>query len=146
MSSIEKNIAQFSQRYNFEKRNYNIIIYSPDATGKYDFIIEILSNYYKSRGIKNIDNIDLCPDVFYLSLPLYNKSGKQERVLNNYERLLFEFGLEEKFDNSRIGSDISIEQIRQLKAFTNLSPIYEEEYTSILEENIGQILSIEFED
>ena len=40
MSSIEKNITQFSQRYNFEKRNYNIIIHSPDATGKYDFIIE----------------------------------------------------------------------------------------------------------
>ena len=45
MSSIEKNIAQFSQRYNFEKRNYNIIIYSPDATGKYDFIFEIYTKF-----------------------------------------------------------------------------------------------------
>ena len=131
MSNIEKNITQFSQRYSFEKRNYNIIIHSPDATGKYDFIIEILKNYYESRGIKKIDNIDLYPDVFYLSLPLYNKSGKQERVLNNYERLLFEFGLEEKFDNSRIGSDISIEQIRELKEFTNLSPTYDHKFVVI---------------
>ena len=131
MSSIEKNITQFSQLYSFEKRNYNIIIHSPDATGKYDFIIGILKGYYERRGIKNIDNIDLCPDVFYLSLQLYNKSGKEERVLNNYERLLFEFGLEEKFDNSRIGSDISIEQIRKLKEFTNLSPTYDHKFVII---------------
>ncbi len=124
MSNIEKNITQFSQRYSFEKRNYNIIIHSPDATGKYDFIIEILKNYYESRGIKKIDNIDLYPDVFYLSLPLYNKSGKQERVLNNYERLLFEFGLEEKFDNSRIGSDIYTHNKRDYYKITDNLPKY----------------------
>ena len=68
--------------------------------------------------------------MFFIYHSLYNKSVKQERVLNNYETI-FEFGLEEKFDNSRIGSDISIEQIRQLKAFTNLSPIYDHKFVII---------------
>ena len=56
MSSIEKNIAQFSQRYNFEKRNYNIIIYSPDATGKYDFIIELMA----TNPFKNKNDVESC--------------------------------------------------------------------------------------
>ena len=71
------------------------------------------------------------PDIFYLSLPLYNKSGKFERSINNDERLLYEFGFEDKFDNCRVGTDISIDQIRDLKEFTNISARYKHKFVII---------------
>ena len=131
MTNLEKNIIQFNERYNFEKRNYNIIVHSPDATGKYLFIIDIIKNYFIQKNIKSINQLESHPDIFYLSLPLYNKSNKMDRVLNNEERLLYEFGLVDKFDNCRVGTDITIDQIRALREFTNLSPSYDHKFIII---------------
>ena len=131
MTILEKNITQFTERYDFKKRNYNIIIHSPDATGKYKFIINILKHYFIEKNIRPINQAESHPDVFYLSLPLYNKSGKMERVLENEERLVYEFGLADKFDNCRVGKDITIDQIRELREFTDLSPSYDHKFIII---------------
>ena len=37
MNNIKINIDQFKLQYDFSKRNYNIIVHSPNGTGKYDF-------------------------------------------------------------------------------------------------------------
>ncbi len=131
MTSLEKNIIQFNKCYDFKKRNYNIIVHSPDATGKYIFIVDILKNYFHEKNIRAINQVESHPDVFYLSLPLYNKSGKMERVVNNDERLIYEFGLADKFDNFRVGTDIVIDQIRELREFTDLSPRYDHKFVII---------------
>ena len=71
------------------------------------------------------------PDILYISLPLYDKSGNKIRVLTNEERLLYEFGFEDKFDNNRVGTEITIEQVRNLKEFTFLSPHYKHKFIVI---------------
>ena len=131
MSNIDKNYKQFREQYDFKKRNYNIIIHSFNATGKYAFIKHVIKKYYESNNLKYANNITLNPDIFYLSLPLFNKSGKFERNITNDERLLYEFGFEDKFDNCRVGTDISIDQIRDLKEFTNISARYKHKFIII---------------
>ena len=122
MNNIENNYKQFINQYDFTKRNYNIIIHSPNATGKYKFITYMIKNYYALNNLKYSTDLLANPDIFYLSLPLIDRSGKFERNITNDERLLYEFGFEDKFDNCRVGNDISIDQIRDLRDFTNLSP------------------------
>ena len=35
----------------FKKRNYNIIIHSPNGTGKYDFIEFLIKDYYEKNTV-----------------------------------------------------------------------------------------------
>jgi len=131
MSNLESNLNQFISQYDFKKRNYNIIIHSPNATGKYSFVNHLVKKYYESNDIAYSDNLMSGSDIFYLSLPLYNKSGKFERMISNKERILYELGFEDKFDNCRVGSDIAIEHIRDLKEFTNITPRYKHKFIII---------------
>ena len=131
MSDLENNYERFTDQYDFTKRNYNIIIHSPSASGKYEFINHILEKYYNSHNIRYSQDIQINPDILYLSLPLFNKSGKFERNITNNERLLYEFGFEEKFDNCRVGTEISVDQIRGVKEFTNISPRYKHKFVII---------------
>ena len=131
MSNIASNSERFLNQYDFKKRNYNIIIHSSNATGKYAFTNHIIGKYYELNNIEYSSDLTMSPDIFYLSLPLYNKSGKFERNINNNERLLYEFGFEDKFDNFRVGTDISIDQIRDLKEFTNISARYKHKFIII---------------
>lgn len=124
MTNVKKNIDSLFQRYDFTKNNYNIIIHSPNGTGKYDFVIALINEYYKNNKIPLPGDILSSPDILYISLPLFDKSSKRVRVLNNNERLLYEFGLEDKFENSRVGIDISVDQIRELKDYTSLTSHY----------------------
>tara|TARA_B100001996_G_scaffold66573_1_gene48289 strand:+ start:2882 stop:3853 length:972 start_codon:yes stop_codon:yes gene_type:complete len=121
MSNLEKNTNLFLKQYNLEKRNYNIIIHGKNGLGKFDFIINILNNYFKKNNITTMDPLTH-PDTYYLSLPLYDKAGKIIRSINNDERLLYEYGFEDTFDSYRVGSEIAINQIRRLIEFTQLSP------------------------
>lgn len=131
MSSLQKNINQFKSQYNFSKRNYNIIIHSPNGTGKYDFIEFLIKDYYEKNKITIPEDIISSPDVFYVSLPTYDKSGNKSRVLTNKERLMYEFGFEDEFDNNRIGSEITIDQIRAVNEFTSLSSYYNHKFIII---------------
>ena len=131
MNDLESNLNQFASQYDFKKRNYNIIIQSSNATGKSSFANHLIKKYYESNDIPYSNNLMSSSDIFYLSLPLYNKSGKFERMIDNKERLLYEFGFEDKFDNCRVGSDITIDQIRDLKEFTNITPRYKHKFIVI---------------
>ena len=131
MNNIKKNIDQFKLRYDFSKRNYNIIIHSPNGTGKYDFVEALIKEYYDAKNIIVPGEIISSPDIHYVSLPLYDKSGNKIRMLANEERLIYEFGFENKFENNRVGTEITIDQIRDLKEFTFLSPYYEHKFVII---------------
>ena len=131
MSNIKNNIDQFKSQYDFSKRNYNIIIHSPNGTGKYDFIESLIKEYYTLKNITISGEVMLSPDIHYISLPLYDKSGKKVRILTNEERLMYEFGFENKFENNRVGTEITIDQVRDLKEFTFLSPYYEHKFVII---------------
>ena len=131
MNSLEKNINQFKLQYDFSKRNYNIIVHSPNATGKYDFIESLIRDYYYQSDIKISGDITSSPDILYVSLPIYDKSGNKSRVLTNDERLMYEFGFEDKFDNNRVGTEITIDQIRSLNDFTSLSSFYNHKFIII---------------
>ena len=104
MSNIKRNINQFKLRYDFSKRNYNIIIHSPNGTGKYDFTESLIQEYYNMKSIVVPGEIMSSPDIYYVSLPLYDKSGNKVRMLTNEERLMYEFGFENKFENNRVGT------------------------------------------
>lgn len=130
MNSINANIDIFFSQYNFTKRNYNIIVSSDNGTGKFDFIEAIIQKYFNNLNVK-INNLISAPDILYISLPLYDKSGKQIRVIDNSERLLYEFGFEDKFDNYRVGSEISIDQIRQINEFSSITSIYNHKFIII---------------
>ena len=69
MNNIKKNIDQFKMRYDFSKRNYNIIIHSPNGTGKYDFIESLIKEYYTLKNITISGEVMLSPDIHYISLP-----------------------------------------------------------------------------
>ena len=80
MNNLESNLDRFSNQYDFKKRNYNIIIHSPNATGKYCFVNHLIKKYYEANDIAYSDNLMSSPDIFYLSLPLKHKS----LILNNF--------------------------------------------------------------
>ena len=52
--------------------------------------------------------------------PLYNSSGKISGILNNDERLLFEYNLIDDVDGLKIGKNITIDQIREIGNFASL--------------------------
>ena len=62
MSDLENNYERFTDQYDFTKRNYNIIIHSPSASGKYEFINHILEKYYNSHNIQYSQDIQINPD------------------------------------------------------------------------------------
>ena len=131
MSNIKRNIDQFKLQYDFSKRNYNIIVHSPNGTGKYDFIESLIQEYYAMKNIVIPGEVMSSPDIYYISLPIYDKSGNKVRMLTNEERLMYEFGFENKFENNRVGTEITIDQVRDLKEFTFLSPYYEHKFVII---------------
>ena len=118
---MKDTVDQFYNQYPLNKSNYNIIISSPNGTGKYEFVELIIKKYYRINYGIELKDIHLSPDIYYLSLPLFDKSGKYLRVLSNTERLLYEFGFEDKFENYRVGTDIGIDQIRLLNSFTSIT-------------------------
>ena len=57
MTKLTKNLDIFFQSYDLTKSNYNIIIHSPNGTGKYDFVISLIGEYYKNNKISLSDDI-----------------------------------------------------------------------------------------
>ena len=117
----ENNLENFKNIYDFTKRNYNIIIHGLAGIGKFNFILSVIDYYYEKFEISKNNDIKLNPDIFYVSLPLYNSSGKISGILNNDERLLFEYNLIDDVDGLKIGKNITIDQIREIGNFASLS-------------------------
>ena len=96
-------------------RNYLVV--SSDMHQRYISIIEEISNFMNLP----IENILSNPDIKYISLPIIDKSGKYIHSVSNNDLLLNHYGLVDKIDSHRIGSEISIEQIREVISFTQIS-------------------------
>ncbi len=96
-------------------RNYLLI--SSDMHQRYINIIDTISkslNLSKEHILEN-------PDIKYVSLPIIDKNGKYTNCISNNDLLLNHYGLIDKIDSNRIGSEISIDQIRDVISFTQIS-------------------------
>lgn len=96
-------------------RNY--LVASSDMHQRYISIMENISEFMNLP----IENILSNPDIKYVSLPIIDKNGKYIYSVSNNDLLLNHYGLIDKIDSYRIGSEISIEQIREVISFTQIS-------------------------
>ena len=96
-------------------RNYLVI--SSDMHQRYTTMIEKISKFLNIP----IENILNNPDIKYISLPIIDKGGKYVESVSNNDLLLNHYGLIDKIDSNRIGNEISIEQIREVISFTQIS-------------------------
>lgn len=95
----------------------NFVIISSNIHNRYKSVIRSVANFLNTPEDKVLIN----PDVYYLSLPLIDKSGNIVRSLSNEEILLKKYDLIDKIDSNRCGTEIFIDQIRDLIQFTNIS-------------------------
>ena len=128
MSNLKQNLDLFLSNYNFDKSNYNFIIQGSNNLEKFDFVESIIDHYYNNILNIKIDNILGSPDVINLSLPLYDKSGKKFRCLDNEEMILANYGIIDTIDTMRIGKEITIDQIRDLNNNLVLSSHYNHKF------------------
>jgi DNA polymerase III gamma/tau subunit len=61
------------------------------------------------------------PDVKYVSLPIIDKTGKTINSVSNKDLVLNNYGLINNIDSNKIGTEITINQIRDVISFTQLS-------------------------
>ena len=116
---IEKNLKNFSEQYSLKKKNYNIIVSGNDGCGKYDLVESIIKNYFHKNNFKLNSELLNNPDIHHISIPIYDRSGKTIRTLDNNERLLSRFGFEDKIEGNRVGTEITIDQVRKLSQFVS---------------------------
>ncbi|MED5430435.1 MAG: hypothetical protein VX864_03480 [Pseudomonadota bacterium] len=130
-SNIKDNFQKFSKQYNFEKSNYNIILSGNDSCGKYALVERIISEYYQKNNFKLNIPLSNNPDILHLSLPIYDKSGKLIETISNKERLMYKFGFEKKINDNRVGTEITINQIREMTEFVSYSSRYNHKFIVI---------------
>ncbi len=130
-SNIKDNFQKFSKQYNFEKSNYNIILSGNDSCGKYALVERIISEYYQKNNFKLNIPLSNNPDILHLSLPVYDKSGKLIETISNKERLMYKFGFEKKINDNRVGTEITINQIREMTEFVSYSSRYNHKFIII---------------
>ena len=130
-SNIKDNFQKFSKQYNFEKSNYNIILSGNDSCGKYALVERIISEYYQKNNFKLNTPLSNNPDILHLSLPIYDKSGKLIETISNKERLMYKFGFEKKINDNRVGTEITINQIREMTEFVSYSSRYNHKFIII---------------
>ena len=96
-------------------RNY--LVSSMNKNDRYLSVITKISN---ELGI-TVDSIYTDPDIKYVALPILDKLGKIIDSVPNEYILLHTYGLIDKFDSNKIGTEITINQIRELISFTHIS-------------------------
>ena len=67
------------------------------------------------------DKIYKCPDIHYVSLPKTESNGKIFSSITNDELILKSYGILDKDELKRIGNEITINQIREVISFTQIS-------------------------
>ena len=100
-----------------DHQSKNYLIISSDIESRYETVITKVSEYFDKSVEKILEN----PDVMYMSLPVIDKSGNITSTLSNYELQMREYGLLDKLDTNRIGNEITIDQIREIISFTQIS-------------------------
>ena len=96
-------------------RNY--LISSNNIHGRYEFVLNKICNFMKILP----DKIHNCPDIHYVSLPKTEANGKIISSVTNDELILKSYGILDKDELKRIGNEITINQIREIITFTQIS-------------------------
>ena len=104
-------------KFSLDHLSQNYLIISSDIESRYKTVITKVSEYFDKSVEKILEN----PDVMYVSLPVIDKSGNITSTLSNYELQMREYGLLDKLDTNRIGNEITIDQIREVISFTQIS-------------------------
>ena len=104
-------------KFSLDHQSQNYLIISSDIESRYEMVITKVSEYFDKSVEKILEN----PDVMYVSLPVIDKSGNIISTLSNYELQIREYGLLDKLDTNRIGNEITIDQIREVISFTQIS-------------------------
>tara|TARA_B100000035_G_scaffold306703_1_gene309071 strand:+ start:2572 stop:3471 length:900 start_codon:yes stop_codon:yes gene_type:complete len=100
-----------------DSKSKNYLVVSSDIKLRYELVMNKICQYLEISEKKIIE----CPDVKYVSLPIIDKSGNIISVLSNKELLMREYGLIDNIDSNRIGNEITIDQIREIISFTQIS-------------------------
>ena len=104
-------------KFSLDHQSKNYLIISSDIESRYETVITKVSEHFDKSVEKILEN----PDVMYVSLPVIDKSGNITSTLSNYELQMREYGLLDKLDSNRIGNEITIDQIREIISFTQIS-------------------------
>ena len=104
-------------KFSLDHQSKNYLVISSDIESRYKTVITKVSEYFDKSVEKILEN----PDVMYVSLPVIDKSGNITSTLSNYELQMREYGLLDKLDANRIGNEITIDQIREVISFTQIS-------------------------
>ena len=104
-------------KFSLDHQSKNYLVISSDIESRYMMVITKVSEYFDKSVEKILEN----PDVMYVSLPVIDKSGNITSTLSNYELQMREYGLLDKLDANRIGNEITIDQIRDVISFTQIS-------------------------
>ncbi|MEL0257687.1 MAG: hypothetical protein VW951_01765 [Gammaproteobacteria bacterium] len=96
-------------------RNY--LISSNNIHGRYEFVLNKICNFMKIPP----DKIYNCPDIHYVSLPKTETNGKIISSVTNDDLILKSYGILDKDELKRIGNEITINQIREIISFTQVS-------------------------
>ena len=100
-----------------DHQSKNYLVISSDIESRYETVITKVSDYLD----KSVEKILEDPDVMYVSLPVIDKAGNISSTLSNSELQMREYGLLDKLDAKRIGNEITIDQIREVISFTQIS-------------------------
>ena len=106
-----------TSKFSLDHQSKNYLIISSDIESRYETVITKVSDYLDKSTEKILED----PDVMYVSLPVIDKSGKITSTLSNSELQMREYGLVDKLDAKRIGNEITIDQIREIISFTQIS-------------------------
>ena len=100
-----------------DSKSKNYLIISSDIKLRYEIVINKICEYLEISDNRILEN----PDIKYVSLPIIDKSGNAISSLSNKELLMREYGLIDNVDSNRIGNEITIDQIRDIISFTQIS-------------------------
>ena len=100
-----------------DHQSKNYLVISSDIESRYEEVVTKISQYFDTSAEKILEN----PDVMYVSLPIIDKSGNITSTLSNFELQMQEYGLLNNSDAKRIRNEITIDQIREIISFTQIS-------------------------
>ena len=95
----------------------NYLVTSTDLNNRYLMVVKRICSEMNIKEDELINN----PDIKYTALPLIDKAGKPVSSISNYDLLLNNYGLIDNVDSYKIGSEITINQIRDIISFTQIS-------------------------
>ena len=100
-----------------DSRPSNYLVTSIDLNDRYLMVTKKICSEMNIKEDEIINN----PDIRYTSLPLIDKTGKIVSSISNEDFLLNNYGLLDNVDSYKIGSEITINQIRDIISFTQIS-------------------------